>query len=184
MGLGQPEPSAPWVRSGGEKLVATLRSADPESPMWAWGADQRVRFWSRRQLHETLVHRMDVELALGHEPATSPAPSPATASDGIDEFLANLAPAAYFSPKVKNLRGQGAALVFRATDEDRSWTARLHDDGFTVGPGGPPATATLEAPALTLLLVLYRRQPLTTPGVTATGDAGLIEFWLENSALE
>ena len=42
-----------------------FRKADPDQPTWTWGADQHARFWSRRQLHETGVHRADAELALG-----------------------------------------------------------------------------------------------------------------------
>jgi hypothetical protein len=26
--------------------------------MWAWGPDKHARFWSRRMLHETAVHRV------------------------------------------------------------------------------------------------------------------------------
>jgi len=51
------------ITEGGDRLIATLLAANPDDEMWAWGLDQHVRFWSRRQLHETLVHRMDLELA-------------------------------------------------------------------------------------------------------------------------
>jgi uncharacterized protein (TIGR03083 family) len=187
MGLGEAEPSGPWIQAGGSALVATLRAADPAAPMWAWGKDHHVRFWSRRQLHETLVHRMDVELALGLLPNTTPA----VAADAIDEFLVNLANAAYFSPRVKNLRGDGTRVVFRASDEDRAWTVVLAEDGFTIEDGangadgaGAPSVATLEGPALPLLLVIYRRRPLTTPGVVQRGDPAVVDFWMANSALE
>jgi len=182
MGLGEPEPSGAWIHAGGSALVATLRAADPAAPMWAWGKDHHVRWWSRRQLHETLVHRMDAELALGLVPTTTAA----VASDAIDEFLVNLARAAHFSPNVKNLHGDGARLVFRASDVDRAWAVVLHEDGFTVqdGAGAAPAAATLQGPALPLLLVIYRRAPLGTPGVVQTGDPAVVDLWMANSALE
>jgi len=115
--------------------------------MWAWGADQRVRFWSRRQLHETLVHRIDVELALGLVPAASPA----VAADAIDEFLVNLSGAAYFSSRVKDLRGDGERLSFQATDQGREWSVSLLPEGFEVGgPADPQChrgrTGTRSAP--------------------------------------
>jgi uncharacterized protein (TIGR03083 family) len=196
MGLGPPEPSGVWIRAGGDALVATLRAADPGAAMWSWGKDQHVRFWSRRQLHETLVHRMDAELALGLAPTTTPA----IAADAIDEFLVNLASARYFSPKVKNLRGDGTRLVFRANDAGRAWTIALHPEGYVVedgtvedgtvedgtaedGTAAAPA-ATLEGPALPLLLVLYRRLPLSTPGIEQAGDSGVVALWMANSALE
>ncbi len=180
MGLGEAQATAEWLRSGGEVLVETLRAADPEAPMWAWGADQRVRFWSRRQLHETLVHRLDVELALGRAPAAPPA----VAADAIDEFLVNLSDAAYFSPGVKHLRGNGEQLSFQATDQGREWSVTLLPAGFAVGaPGGSPG-ATVAGPALALLLVLYRRRPLDEGRVMITGDRSLTELWWANSALE
>jgi uncharacterized protein (TIGR03083 family) len=148
--------------------------------MWAWGADQHVRFWSRRQLHETLVHRTDVELALGRAPMAEPA----VAADAIDEFLANLRGAAAFSPRVSNLCGGGERLAFRATDEDREWSVTLRPDGFDIGEAGRAPDATLAASALNLLLVLYRRRPPGTAGVQLAGDGALVDMWLANSALE
>ena len=65
MGLELSPVDAGWLRRGGTALIATLRASNPDAPMWAWGADQHVRFWSRRQLHETMVHRLDLELASG-----------------------------------------------------------------------------------------------------------------------
>ena len=158
---------------------------EPEEPMWAWGADRHVRFWSRRQLHETLVHRMDAELALGRAPAAAAS----VAADAVDEFLANLPRAVYFSPKVANLRGDDVRLEFRATDEDRAWWVTLRAEGFDVAtatssPQEVSAQATLTGPAETLLLVLYRRLRVGTTGVAVSGDTSLVDFWLANSALE
>jgi uncharacterized protein (TIGR03083 family) len=173
-------PSAEWVMSGGQALVQALRSADPGTPMWAWGADQHVRFWSRRQLHETLVHRVDAQLALGLEPTVNSA----VAADGVDELLVNLGAAVTFSPSVANLTGQGEVLRFRATDEGRAWDVRLVTDGFEVMPGAAEAPTTcLEGPSAALLLVLYRRAPLSSSGLALEGREGLAQFWLENSAL-
>jgi hypothetical protein len=147
--------------------------------MWAWGADQHVRFWSRRQLHETLVHRTDAELALGRAPWSEPA----VAVDAIDEFLVNLRGAAAFSPGVRGICGDGELLSFRATDEEREWSVDLHPGGFEIGGPRGRADATLAGPALSLLLVLYRRMPASTAGVYTTGDRSLIDMWLANSAL-
>ena len=180
MGLGQPETSADWLRSGGQILVATLRTAEPDAEMWAWGADQHVRFWSRRQLHETMVHRIDAQLALGQPPDAAPP----VAADAIDEFLANLGAAAYFSPRVRNLRGNNQRLMFSATDEHHAWGVTLHPEGFELVRNPSSNEAALSGPALTLLLVLYGRLPPTDPAVTISGDASMVDFWLANSALE
>jgi uncharacterized protein (TIGR03083 family) len=169
-----------WVVQGGAELLATLRSSDPDGAMWAWGADQHVRFWSRRQLHETLVHRFDLELAL----ATEPTADPAVAADAIDEFLVNLSAAGAFSPGVKELTGDGSRLAFTELDGGRRWVVTLGDTGISLTPDQARADAELEADPLQLLLILYRRRALGDVPVTMSGDRDLLRFWLDHSALE
>ncbi|MFJ6752135.1 maleylpyruvate isomerase N-terminal domain-containing protein [Streptomyces sp. NPDC091266] len=50
------------------EAAETFRAVDPDAPMWAWGADQHARFWVRRMLFETLVHRTGAETAVGIRP--------------------------------------------------------------------------------------------------------------------
>ncbi len=75
--------AASWLRAGVSQLVQTLRAADPDATVWAWGSDKRTRFWGRRMLFETTVHRADIELARGRAPQIDLA----VAVDGVDEFL-------------------------------------------------------------------------------------------------
>src|SRR5687768_10664697 len=35
---------ADWLGAGADEVVAAFRSADPDAPMWAWGADKHARF--------------------------------------------------------------------------------------------------------------------------------------------
>ena len=172
--------NAEWVRDGGARLVATLRASDPDCAMWAWGQDQHVRFWSRRQLHETLVHRMDLDLAVGLAPETDAR----IAIDGIDEFLVNLKSAAGFSPKVTELHGSGEVLHLVTTDADADWSIKLLPDGFELTHETSSPTSSLRGPSTELVLVLYRRLPLTSTQVTSTGRQDLIDFWITHSALE
>lgn len=178
--VGDGPADAEWIRRGGAQLVATLRTSDPDRAMWAWGLDQHVRFWSRRQLHETLIHRMDLELAMGRTPGTEAR----IAVDAIDEYLVNLASAAGFSPKVRELRGAGEVLQVRTTDADAHWFVRLVPDGFEISQENATPTAALLGPSSDILLVLYRRLPLASSQVSATGHSDLIDFWLAHSALE
>ena len=124
--------SPEWLRQGGHALVATLRDANPNDEMWAWGADQHVRFWSRRQVHETLVHRMDVELAGQIDPAADAV----LASDAIDEFLHNLQKVTN-SSATTSLCGRGERLLLHAVDSDVSWAIKLRDGGFDLAHLGP-----------------------------------------------
>jgi uncharacterized protein (TIGR03083 family) len=178
MGLSRGPVTPEWLGDGLATLLATLRASDPDDAMWAWGADQHVRFWARRQLHETLVHRVDLEGALG-------APSeidPVVAADAIDEFLENLERAGVFSPEVKNLVGAGEIITFR-THEGREWALRLTPEGFELVADAGPSAATLRGPATDLLLVLYRRRRLDESTCTFEGSRELLDRWLTNSAL-
>ena len=168
--------SPEWLRQGGHALVATLRDADPNDEMWAWGADQHVRFWSRRQVHETLVHRMDVELA-GHN---DPAADAVLASDAIDEFLHNLQKVTN-SSATTSLCGRGERLLLHAVDSDVSWAITLRDGGFDLVPSPGDFDVVVEGPSLDLLLVVVRRRPIEVAPLNVIGDAALAHFWLENS---
>jgi uncharacterized protein (TIGR03083 family) len=173
---------AAWLAEGGPAVVASLRAADPATPMWAWGADKHARFWSRRMVHETTVHRADAELAAGRRPAIDTA----VAADGIDEFLDNLPQAAYFAPRVTELRGDGSTIHFHAVDSpdgQGEWTVRLQPDGFTWEPGHGKADAALRAETADLLLLLYGRLPASGDQVEVFGDRELLARWLRDSAL-
>jgi uncharacterized protein (TIGR03083 family) len=88
-----------WLAEAETLLVPVLRAADPDARRWAWGPDKHVRFWSRRMVHETAVHRVDAELALGIQPRVDPA----AAVDGVEEFLENL-------PRSRSLRATASSF--------------------------------------------------------------------------
>jgi len=182
MDLGIPEdPSglADWLAAGAPLLRSALAATDPDTPMWAWGADQHARFWSRRMLHETAVHRVDAQLAAGAEPTVDGA----VAADGIDELLENLPCAAYFRPRVAELRGAGETIALRSTDRDERWRIRLGPEGFACERG--PGDATVEVAARTedLLLVMYTRRSRTDPRLAISGDERVFADWLERAEL-
>lgn len=173
-----PEPErAGWVAEGGPRIVEILRSADPEGEMWAWGADKHARFWARRMLHETTVHRADAELTLGREPGIDET----VAVDGVDEFLDNL-PHASWAPKVKELRGSGERVMLRSPAAE--WLIRLEDDGFAwEHTGAGAADATVEASAVDLYLLVWGRRSIGEESIRADGDRSLLERWVQNSKL-
>lgn len=168
-----------WLEEGGEALVATLRAADPDAPMWAWGADQHARFWSRRQLHETVVHGADAQLALGHEPPIAAD----VAVDGVDELLANIASAGYFAPNTEKLRGDGETVHFHCTDTDGEWMITLLPDRYEWTHGHGKGTVAVRGRAADLLLLTYNRRARTDARFEVFGDEALLDFWLSNSAL-
>lgn len=170
---------ADWLASGAEELVTTFGAADPDAAMWAWGADQHVRFWPRRMVHETTVHRADAELASGSQPQIVSA----TAADGIDELLENLPTAAYFRPRVEELRGTGESIALRSTETSDRWLIRLLPDEFRWERGGADATVGVAAGTWDLLLLLYARRPMSDDRFEVAGDVSVLARWLECSAL-
>ncbi|MDX3310563.1 maleylpyruvate isomerase family mycothiol-dependent enzyme [Streptomyces sp. NPDC054884] len=175
------EEYADWLADSATVAAEAFAATDPDLPMWAWGGDQHARFWARRMLFETLLHRVDAELALGRLP-TVDRPS---AVDGVDEFLVNLPFATFFAPHVAKLRGPDKAIRFRATDGEENWFVRLGSDGFGLdaNPGAADsADATVQAAAADLLLLVYGRQHLDAAVFACDGDNDLLIHWFANSA--
>ncbi len=170
---------ARWLREGGRALVQALRSADPEDEMWSWGADQHVRFWSRRQLHETFVHRLDLELASG---ATSYI-DPVVALDALDEFLANMKSDRDISLRARDGR-DAEVLRIRSTAPDRHWNVRLRSDGYDFVESTEEPDAELSGPAGDVLMVVLRRRALPGSSLSVSGDVSLAEYWLAQTAFQ
>lgn len=190
--LGLPETEreyADWVAAGVPQVAAVLRSTDPQAPMWAWGEDQHARFWARRMLFETLVHRVDAERAVGKEADIDAA----LAADGVDEFLVNLPYAGIFAPTVTKLSGAGETIAFRCAGSDgaaaEEWRVRLDPDGFRLlarGGGAEaesePPTAAVGGQAADLLLLLYGRRSYQEPAFDVTGELPLLDRWFGHTA--
>lgn len=184
LGIAAPGEGLPqWTSAGADHMLATLRSADPDAPVWSWGADQHVRFWSRRMLFETVIHRADAELALGHRPVIDTA----MALDGIDELLANLSHAVWVAENLRALGDRaGQTLHLHATDpgaQAGEWMITLDDAGYGWEHGHGKGTVAVRAPAADLLLLTYGRIPQADDALTVFGDTDLLAHWLEKSAL-
>jgi uncharacterized protein (TIGR03083 family) len=170
---------AQWLRSGGRALVAVLRSANPDDAMWAWGADQHVRFWSRRQLHETFVHRLDLELATG----SSSYVDPAVARDAIDEFLANVKSDRDISLRARAGR-ESELFQISSTVPPGQWSVRLKADEYQFVDSANDPDAELSGPAGEVLKVLLRRGELAHSDVAVSGDETLVKYWLSQTAFQ
>ncbi|HET6859457.1 MAG TPA: maleylpyruvate isomerase family mycothiol-dependent enzyme [Streptomyces sp.] len=172
---------ADWLTESSAEAAAAFADTDPDAPMWAWGADHHARFWMRRMLFETLVHRADAQLALGQRPVIDPG----LAADGVDEFLVNLPFAASFAPDTAQLRGDDETIRFRCTDRDGDWLVRLRTDGFGVdrlAEVHTVADASVSGASADLLLLLYGRLDRASDAFSTSGDAGLLQRWFAHSA--
>jgi uncharacterized protein (TIGR03083 family) len=169
---------AAWVAAGARRLLAALRDADRDVTTWTWAGDRGVDWWSRRMLHEVLVHRVDAELALGREPAVGAH----VAVDGINEFLANLGSAGWVAKRLPEVRANGDTLHLHSTDAEGEWMIGIGPDGFTWAPGHGKATVAVRGSAADLLLLAYGRVPASARRYEVFGDEGLLERWLKATA--
>jgi uncharacterized protein (TIGR03083 family) len=179
--LNYPDGAAPvetwrdWLVAGAVEACRTFAAAEPAARVWAWGADQHARFWPRRMLFETAIHRLDLDLTLGRPVALAVD----VAVEGIDEQLDNLPFVARWNGELGKLRGQGETLGFTPRDADASWRVRLEPDGWWWDRGSDDDDVVAEAPAVDLLLLMVGR-PI--PDLTVRGDRRLLDRWLAATA--
>jgi len=150
-------------------LAGEFAARRPEEHTFTWyGPDQSVGFWIRDMAHETVMHRVDAELAAGLPVAAIPAD---LAADGIDELLVAFVQydTTAFPDRFAELLAPAGDAAVGVITPQRSWLLRLTAGGVRVGepdPGGPGATA--EGPAPDMLLWLWGRG---AEGITTAGDA-------------
>lgn len=173
-----------WFAAGGAALIDALGQADLDAPCYAWGADQHARFWLRRQLHETAIHRVDAELAVLGEAGALDA---AVAVDNIDEFLGNLAYMRRFRPEVRDLHGDGETIHLHATDLDASelpgeWLITLEPHGFRWSHAHVKGAAAVRGTARELALWINHRLPGDAPGLELLGEEPLLAYWSAKTA--
>jgi uncharacterized protein (TIGR03083 family) len=150
------EPTPALLDRAHTELVGEFASrADGDAaPTW-YDPDQSVGFWVRRMAHETVIHRVDAELAAGAERAEIPAE---LAADGIDEVLETFL--AYASRKWPEdfgdlLRDDGGVLV--ATGGAR-WLVRFGHGTVRIAPDtAGQAQAQVSGDPAAVLLWLWRR---------------------------
>ncbi|MFJ7087189.1 maleylpyruvate isomerase family mycothiol-dependent enzyme [Streptomyces griseus] len=170
-----------WFRAGHDHLVRSLEEAPADLDCWTFlPAPSPLAFWSRRQLHETAVHRVDAESALGGPLTPVPAER---AVDGIDELLTGF----HARPKSKVRSRKPRTLRVRAVDTEATWTVRISED-----PPEAVRTAATDAPedgvdcelsgtAEGLYLTLWNRLPLAA--LSLRGDRSVARLWTDNSAV-
>jgi uncharacterized protein (TIGR03083 family) len=169
-----------WLAAGAADLVAAVRDAGPDTPVWTWTDERSAGFWARRMVHETAVHRADAELALGRDVELSPD----LAADGISEWLTIL-PFARDTTR-DALAGNGETLHLHATDDGLGpageWLIQRTPQGPVWEHGHGKGDAAIRAAATDLLLVLLRRKPLDDPRVEVLGDRAVADHWLAHTA--
>lgn len=169
---------AGWYLEQHARLLDALESAPPDLECWHFlAAPSPLAFWARRQTHETVIHRVDAELAAGR--ALSPVTT-AMALDGIDELVAG-----FQTRRRSRLRtGRPRLLRLRATGAERpaDWYVHLSPEPPQVRRNAAEEPdCTVQGPANALYLALWNRADLTR--LRIDGDAALARLWQERSAI-
>jgi uncharacterized protein (TIGR03083 family) len=170
-----------WLRTGARRVVEAVQAAG-ESPMYAFAGTGPASFWARRMAHETLVHRVDAQIAAGVEPEIDPV----LAADAIDEFLGLLSSPRYqHEDRAAGALPAGALMHLHASDDGLDgageWLVRQDGERISVEHGHGQGDVAISGPAASLLLMLVRRRPDTDEDLTVYGNRGLLSDWLDRT---
>ncbi|PRY56964.1 maleylpyruvate isomerase family mycothiol-dependent enzyme [Glycomyces artemisiae] len=150
------------------ELLAEFDDRGPESLAHTWyGPDQTVGFWIRRMAQETVVHRVDAELAAGLPVAEIDA---ALALDGIDEMATVMLAwgSRAYREWVADAVTANLGLEVGLDAGERAWTVSVTAAGIDVADGAGTGTVVSGTPG-ELLCWLWRRLPVDA--VTVDGKA-------------
>ncbi len=148
-------------------MTAEFAARRPEDHAFTWyDPDQTVGFWIRDMAQETVIHRVDAELAAAEPLAAIPGD---LAADGIDELLVAFVQydVALLPDKFADLLASAADRTIGVETPQRSWLVTLTAGGVHVdGPGGGSPDATVRGLAPQVLLWLWNRggENVTTMG--------------------
>ena len=150
-GIPAEDDAAPVEPSAYREVAAQLREALSrfEQPCPTLEGFGQVRWWTRRQLHETFIHHLDLSEALG-----STAAAPAwVAADCIAEVVDTLAPRQVRLGRMPPIRGG-----LRLTSPSGTWQL------------GTTSVAEVRGPDLAIAQLLWRRTTVDDPRLTLLGD--------------
>jgi uncharacterized protein (TIGR03083 family) len=159
----------------------TTRAPDAPAPSW-YRPQPTVAFWMRRMAQETVIHRLDAELAAQAATGQAVSPVPAdVAADGVDEVLIRFLGygstvwvdefAALTGPRLETEGGDDTVLVETG---GATWTVRPRPDHVevTTGTGGQVHAVVSGDPEPLLRWLWGRGQE----GARCTGDGAWADY--------
>jgi uncharacterized protein (TIGR03083 family) len=148
------EELADWFEAGYLALVSALEGAPADVQCWTFfAAPSPLAFWSRRQAHETAIHRVDAELTAGRSVTQLSSCTAAFAADGVDELVTCFWPRRSATARAET----PVSVSLRCTDEPGAWVVTMGPDGVETVAGDGEAACTVRAPATDLYLALWNR---------------------------
>ena len=154
-----PETPLESLDRGYRELVAEFAARPAESATHTWyQPDQTVGFWIRRMAQETVIHRIDAELAAGVQIAPIPED---LAVDGVDEVLVAFLEygVSGWPEEFTETLGSTSGARVRLDAGDAAFLVELAPASLKVSPAevGAPADATVSGGAPEVLRWLWNR---------------------------
>ena len=154
---------------GFEAITKALDINRAERPTWSWHhSDQTVDFWFRRMAHETVIHRIDAEQAVGKGSAIDSD----LALDGVDEVL-DFLPLLGSWPEVPNVDFGIVSIVASTKSGKRFWDVNFTSEAATVSAAdeaNPQARLVISGAAEAMDLYLWGRIDSSDPRISITGE--------------
>lgn len=167
---------AAWYAELAEGARRTYAGTDPETPVWTFAGPGQAGYWLRRQLHETVIHRWDLENALAGPAATTPVTED-VAVDTVDEFCTAMRPlvaGAAPLPVTIRLRAVPEAPTRLATGAEPVGSSALGGLEWELADGVPAGEVEVAGRPEALALLVWGRIGADEPGLEISGDrAGL-----------
>jgi uncharacterized protein (TIGR03083 family) len=160
-----------WWDEKVAELADTLLGSTSNTPAWTFVGPKTFGFWSRRQAHETAIHRLDAEHARHGADVPSLLFDVEFAADGVDEFLTRM----LLSGARRKPIARTGRVLFHAADAGRAWEVRLT-------PGQPPQVGPItdsgtdeDATVAGTADAVYRAVWGRPSGAITSGDRSLLD---------
>jgi hypothetical protein len=154
---------------GFEAITKALEINRPERPTWSFHhCDLSVDFWFRRMAHETVIHRIDAELAVG---SVTPIDE-ALALDGVDEVL-DFLPLLGSWPEVPNIDFGIVSIVASTKNGYKVWDLNFTNEAASVCAASQSNTAArlvISGDAEAMDLYLWGRINSSDSRISITGE--------------
>jgi uncharacterized protein (TIGR03083 family) len=170
-----PAPIRDWARSRSTRLLTELENVPAEADIWTFFPATAApgAFWWRRQLHETLIHRVDAERATRSE--LTPVPV-RIAADNVSEIL-EILQFGVEGEKPGEAPAEGMTIHLHSTDVDDDLTPSewfLDTGTKKMTHAHEKADAAVRGPAFGIACWLWGR---SGPEVEVLGDAEGAREW-------
>lgn len=158
-----------WAQQGKESFVIEVTTHGSTDFAWSWTQDKTVAWVLRRLLHETLVHRWDLENAVGNKMPTDAA----VASDCIDEFLVS-----FVAGRKSDNHLPAGSVHLHCTDTEGEWLLKFSDQGIELTREHAKGDVAIRGKAEDLARLLWRRAILNSDEFEVFGNVEVADSFL------